>query len=198
MRQQVWPVVSAWVAVVLLATGVARAAGSDQGGFDPGDLGQAIIAVVIFLVLLLVLGKFAWGPIIAQLRSREDHIGQSVTHAEKTRTQAEELLARYQARIQGAREEVEQILTAARAEAEKHRQELLVQARQEAERSIKYAKREIAMARDETMQEMREVTARMAVELAQRVLQRELGDDDQDRILRDTLEDIRQHAAEEA
>lgn len=54
------------------------------------------------------------------------------------------------------------------------------------------------MARDETMQEMREVTARMAVELAQRVLQRELGDDDQDRILRDTLEDIRQHAAEEA
>ena len=77
MRQHIRPAVSAFVLVLLLIAGIAQAAGED-GQFNPGDLGQAIIAIAIFLLLLLVLGKFAWGPIIAQLRSREDRIGQSI------------------------------------------------------------------------------------------------------------------------
>ena len=198
VRQQTWPAISAWAIVVLLTAGVARAAEEGGGGFNPGDLGQAIIAIAIFLLLLLVLGKFAWGPIIAQLRSREDRIGQSITQAERREKQAAELLAQYQAKMENAQEEVERLLAAAREQAEEHRQALIAQARQEAERSVRYARHEIDLARDQAMQDMRETTARMAVELAEGVLRREIAPDDQDRLLRETLEEIHLHAAEEA
>jgi len=196
-RHQDLPAVLAGVLVLLVIAGVAQAAGK-EGSFDPGDLGQAIIAIAIFLVLLLVLGKFAWKPVIAQLKSREDRIGQAITQAEKRQAQAEDLLAKYEARMQGAKDEVEHLLAAAREQAEAHRQDLVAQARQEAERSVRQARHDIARAKAEAMQEMREETARMAVALAERVLQREVSAADQERLLRQTLEDIAQHAGEEA
>ena len=197
VRQHIRLVVPACVFVLLLIAGVAQAA-AEEKKFDPGDLGQAIIAIAIFLVLLLVLGKFAWGPIIAQLRSREDRIGQSITQAEKQQAEAEDLLAKYEAQLQGAREEVEQLLATAREQAEEHRQELVALARQESERSVRQAKHQISRAKAEAMQEMRQVTASMAVDLAGRVLGREVSPADQDRLLHDTLEDIARHAGEEA
>ena len=196
VRQQPWPTVSACVMVLLLVVGVARAAG-DDAAFDPGDLGQAIIAIAIFLLLLLILGKFAWGPIIAQLHSREDRIAQTITQAETRQTEADRLLAKYHAKIEGAQAEVEKLLTTAREQAEEHRQDLIAQAHTEADRSVKYAKHEIALAKEEALQSMRETTARMAVDLAEHVIRRELSPDDQDRLLNDALDQIAQHAAED-
>ena len=169
-----------------------------KAGFDPGDLGHAIIAIAIFLLLLLVLGKYAWRPVIAQLRDREDRIGQSVSQAEKRQKQAADLLAEYQAQMQGAREQAERLLASSRGEAAEHRDALLAQGRRQAEHALTYAKREIAMARDEAMQDMRETTARMAIELAGQILRRELTPDDQDRLLRDAMDDIARHVSEEA
>ena len=197
VRQQPWPVVSACVIVLLLIAGVARASG-DDAAFDPGDLGQAIIAIAIFLLLLLVLGKFAWGPIIAQLRSREDRIAQTITQAEKHQVEAAELLTQYKTKIDGAHLEVEQLLAAAREQAEEHRQDLIAQAHTEAERSVRYANREIALAKEEALKDLRETTARMAVDLAERVIRREMSPEDQDRLLHDALDEIAQHAGEDA
>ena len=100
--------------------------------------------------------------------------------------------------MENAQEEIEQLLAAGREQAEEHRQALIAQARQEADRSVRYARHEIDLARDQAMQDMRETTARMAVELAEGVLRREIAPDDQDRLLRDTLEEIHLRAAEEA
>ena len=194
-RQHARPGMAAFGTVMFMITSVASAAEDAQ--FNPGDLGQAIIAIAIFLLLLLVLGKFAWKPIIAQLRSREDRIGQSISVAEKQQKQAADLLAQYETKIAGAQEEAEQFLARAREQAEEHRQELVAQARAEADRSVKQAKREIQLARDEALQELRETTASMAVELAGRVLRREVTGDDQQRLLHETLADIRTHAAED-
>lgn len=196
-RHYAWPEVSAFGLVMFLVTGAARAAEGDKP-FDPGDLGQAIIAIAIFLVLLLVLRKFAWGPVIAQLRSREDRIGQSVALAEKQQTQAADLLARYEARMTEAQDQVEQLLADAREQAETHRQELVAQARAEADRSVKQAKREIEVARAEALQDLRETTARMAIDLTQRILQKEVTPDDHERMLREALEDIELCEAEDA
>ncbi len=182
--------------VVFMVTAVASAA--EDAEFNPGDLGQAIIAIAIFLVLLLVLGKFAWGPIIAQLRNREERIGQSVSLAEKQQTQAADLLAQYEAKISGAQDEAEQFLIHAREQAEEHRQDLIAQARTEAERSVKQAKREIQLARNEALADLRETTANMAIELAERVLRRETAPEDQQRLLHEALADIRDHRAEDA
>ena len=195
-RQRTWPAVSAFCLVIVFLASVACAA--EEKKFNPGDLGQAIISVAIFLVLLLVLGKYAWGPIIAQLRGREDRIGQSVSLAQKQQKQAADLLAQYEAQIEHAHDEVEQLLATGREQAETHRQELVAQARAEAERSVKQAKREIQLARNEALQDLRHTTARMAVELAERVLRREVNADDQDRMMRDTLEDIRRREGEDA
>jgi len=196
-RQHAWPAVSAFWLVTFLVTAVASAA-EEEKPFDPGNLGQAVIAIAIFLVLLLVLKKFAWGPIIAQLHSREDRIGQSVTLAQKQQTQAADLLAKYEAQLADAQTRVEQLLADAREQAETHRQELVAQARAEADRAVKQAKREIELARADALQNLRETTARMAIELTQRILQREVTPDDHQRMLKEALEDIELCQAEDA
>ena len=195
-RQHARPGMVAFGTVMFMITSVVSAA--EDAPFNPGDLGQAIIAIAIFLLLLLVLGKYAWKPIITQLQSREDRIGQSVSLAQKQQKQAADLLSQYEAKISGAQEEADQFLLRAREQAEEHRQDLIAQGRTEADRSVKQAKREIQLARDAALTELRETTATLAVELAQRVLRREVTPDDQERLLHETLADIRTHRAEDA
>lgn len=197
VRQRTRAAAAAWGLTTVWGAAAAQAAAA-EGGFNPGDLGHAIIAIAVFLILLLVLGKYGWGPIIAQLRSREDRIGQSVSLAEKRRKQAEALLAEYQAQMQGAGEQADRLLAAARGQAAEHQEALLAEGRREAEAALTYAKQQIDMARDEAMRDMREMTARMAVELAGRVLRRDLTAEDQDRLLRDAMDDIARHVSEDA
>jgi len=196
-RQHAWPAVSAFWLISALVTAVASAAEGEEP-FNPGDLGQAIIAVAIFLVLLLVLKKFAWGPIITQLKGREERIGQSVSLAEKHQKQAAELLSQYETQLADAQVQVEQLIADAREQAETHRQELVAQARAEADRSVKQAKREIGLARTQALKDLRETTAQMAIELTERILRREVTPDDQTRMLAQALDDIELPAREDA
>ena len=69
-------------------------AGEGGGGLYFGDLGQALAALGIFLLLLGILGKWAWKPIIEQLRTREERIERAVADAEKRHQDAKDLLER--------------------------------------------------------------------------------------------------------
>ena len=97
-----------------------------EGGADPsifsGDLGNMIWTVVIFALVVVVLGKFAWGPILEGLQSREAFIRDSLSEAKADREAAEETLKSYEVKLAEARAEATAIVEEGRHDAEAVRQ----------------------------------------------------------------------------
>ena len=98
----------------------------DPLAFDP-DL--AIWTAIVFLVLLGVLGKFAWGPIVDGLEKREQTIADNIAAAERASEEAKAMLAEYEAKLAGAADEVRAMLEEARRDAEHTKQEILAEAK---------------------------------------------------------------------
>ena len=122
------------LAVPLWAAPVEEAPGA-SGGANPfaGDFGSALWTVLVFLLLLFVLGKFAWGPILAGLQGREQYIRDSLEEARQNRLQSEARLAEYETRLAGARDEAEAMIAEARRDAAALRQREETRAKEEAD-----------------------------------------------------------------
>src|SRR5215212_11340932 len=83
-----------------------------------GNVGNAIWTLAIFLLVVAILGKFAWGPVLALLQEREQFIHKSLADAKRDREEAEARLREYAAKIQTARVEAAAILDEARRDSE--------------------------------------------------------------------------------
>src|SRR5437879_5686727 len=84
-----------------------------------GDLGNAIWTLAIFLIVVMVLGKFAWGPVLALLQQREQFIHTSLGDAKRDRDEAEARLKEYSAKLLSARVEAAALIDQARSDAER-------------------------------------------------------------------------------
>src|SRR4029450_10132488 len=82
-----------------------------------GDVGNALWTVVIFVLVVLVLGKFAWGPILNQLKTREKFIHDALSSAKQQREAAEATLKEYGEKLRAARAEADAIIAQSRTDA---------------------------------------------------------------------------------
>jgi len=171
----------------------ALAAGEVQ--FYPGDLGQAIAALAIFAALLLILGRYAWRPIVTQLRRREERIANALDGAAKREAKARELQEHYESRLEAIQAEAERILAKSREEAQALRQEALDAGRRDAEEYARRAKEDVESARQAALRELYETTADLATDVAGRLLRRSLGAQEHRQLVRESLEEIRARAA---
>jgi F-type H+-transporting ATPase subunit b len=160
--------------------------GASGGPLDfQADL--ALWTGVVFVVLFLVLKRFAWGPISHGLDSREKRIADQIAQAEQSNEEARRLLAEYQQKLAGSQEEVRVILEQARHEAERSGRELLEHARSEAKREHEKALREIDQAKDGALKELAEQSATLAVDLAGKILGAQLKAEDHSRLISQSL-----------
>ncbi len=157
---------------------------TDPLSFDP-DL--AIFTFIVFLLLLAVLRKFAWGPIMQALERREHNIAEHISQAERNHEQARLLLAEYEERLAGAAHEVRELLEEARRDAEHTKQSILAEARQGAEAEKARALREIEAAGDAAMESLAKRSAELAVELAGRIVQAQLSQQDHARLIEEAM-----------
>jgi F-type H+-transporting ATPase subunit b len=171
------------------APGVALAA---EGGGEVGNLGQALAALVIFLLLLVILGKYAWKPVVEALRRREQDMETRVERAKDSETKAEQLLQEYQHRVAQAEAEGEDIRNQARRDAEAERDTILKAARDQARATLDAAQRDIEHAEAEAIENLKATTAKMAAEIAGRVLDKELDDDGHRRMIDQAARQIAQ------
>ena len=183
--------------VVVVAAAPASAAEESQGLYA-GDLGQALATVAVFALLLVVLGKWAWRPIVRQLRNREEMIAASIEQAQRNEKKAEELLSESQQQLKEVQGRAQAMLAAARQEGARLREQTLEAARKEASLAIHQSEQEIARSRDQALADLQETTARLAVSVAQEILGREISPEDRARLLRQSLDDIRQQASRQA
>jgi len=157
-----------------------------------GDLGNAIWTLLIFFLLLVVLGKFAWKPLLSALQNREKFIRESLEIAKRDREQAEARLKEYEQRLMKAHEEASAIVDEGRRDAEVVKRRIEEEARQSSEAVLERAKREIGLARDTAVKELYEQSAQLAMEMAGSVLKRQLAPEDHQRLVQDALTELRQ------
>ncbi len=143
----------------------------------------AIWTVVVFVGLMLVLGKFAWGPLLKALHEREAHLEHVLLDSEKARNEAEALAEKHRKELAKAADEVRALIEEARKEAQTTATSIVQKAQEEAEASRHRAEREIAGARDQALMEIWSKTADLAVSVAGKVLSKELGESDHRRLV---------------
>ena len=175
-------------AVVLCAAAPAGA-GEDAGG-RVGDIGQALVTLAIFAVLLFVLGKWAWKPVIAQLKRREEEIGEQIQDTERRQREAKVLEAEYRARIEHAEAEAKQIVARSVEEAASAREEMLATAREEGTKSIEAARTEIEHFKQAAIEDLQQAMAGLAVDVAAEIIREELGQETHDRLVEESLSRI--------
>lgn len=175
--------------VPAFAAVAAPAAGGEAGGVNPfaGDVGNAIWTLLIFVLLLVVLGKFAWTPILDGLQGREAFIRESLEEAKRNRDESEARLQEYETKIAGARQEVDEMIAEAKRDAVALRQREEAAAKEEATMMLERAKREIQIAKDTAVRDLYDRAAGLSVAAASRILDREITPADHERLIAESI-----------
>jgi len=155
-----------------------------------GDFGNALWTVVIFVLVLVVLGKFAWGPILKGLQARESFILESLEKAKKERDEADARMKLYEDKLAQARTEVTAMVDEGRRDAEVVKRKILEEARQEAEKERERTKREIQLATDTATKQLYALSAKMATDLAARIIRKELTPQDHERLIAESIQEL--------
>ncbi len=179
---------------LVLAFSAQRAFGSEGGGEQPtlftGDLGNILWSLVTFVAVLVVLRKFAWKPILGALQKREDFIRDSLAQAKQDREDAERRLREYTEKLLAARAEATAIVDEGRRDAEVVKRRIEDEAKSEAKAILERGKREIALATDTAVKELYTLGAKMATEVAGRILRKELNPREHERLIAESIEEL--------
>ena len=125
---------------------------------------------ITFLILIGVLAKFAFGPIVRMLDERERTIREAIEQAKKERAEAEKMVAETRDALQKAQREAAELAKRSQAEVETLRQELTAKARKEADELVATARAQIQEEKGKAVSELRGQVADMAIEVAKRLI----------------------------
>lgn len=142
------------------------------------NVGLIFWMLLVFGLLFLVLRRFAWKPILGAIHKREQHIEEALHLAEKTRAEMEQLHYDNKVLYNQAREERDEILKEARAIKESIIDESKKKAEIEADRIIMAARESIHYEKMAAITELKNQLAQMAIDIAEKVLERELSSPD--------------------
>ena len=154
------------------------------------ELQVLIWSLAVFFTLLALLWKFAWGPIMLALEQREHRIQKTIDDANAQLQAAQDKIAEYQRKIDQAKDAAAEIIAEGKRDVEKLSAENIVEANKEAARMIERAKREIQLARDAAVEELRGQVVALTASVTAQVLQREINVDDHRRFVENALEQI--------
>jgi F-type H+-transporting ATPase subunit b len=183
-----WPLLALGVTLVDAVPGWASEAGGGGGLIELNR--SLLIQVVNFLVLLVVLYRIAYRPLMGMLETRSNAIKRQLAEAQAAREAAQRQLAEFEARLQAAQAEAEAVRQRALREASETRERLTAEARQEAARLLESARAEIARDVRRAKDELRAQVGSLAVEIAERLIQKSLRDEDHRRLVQDALSRI--------
>jgi F-type H+-transporting ATPase subunit b len=151
------------------------------------DPGLFIWTILTFLVLLLLLAKFAWKPLLLALDSRQVSIRKALDDADQAKRELERLQQQSTQIIQEARVAAESIVEKSRSDAEKVREDLKLKAKEEAESILRNAQRQIEAQTRQAVKDIRNEVADMAVLIASKVLERNVSKADNERLIDEAL-----------
>ena len=162
-------------------------AGFDPLAFDPSAM---VLTLATFVVLLLILSKFAWKPLLAAIEQREKRIEDAISKAEADRKAAEGLLADYRARVANVEQEVAALREKGRQDAESLRADIRARAEHEAAAATEKARRDIDLAKNQAVADIRREAVGLGLAVAGKVVGRSLDDADRRRLAQEVVDDL--------
>jgi F-type H+-transporting ATPase subunit b len=157
------------------------------GGITDINPGLTLWTGITFLVLLVVLGKFAWGPIVKMLAEREATIRDAIASAKKERAEAERLLSDQKQALAQAQREAAELARRNQQEVEALRQELTARARKEADELVATARQQIAEELSKARAELKAQVADLAIDAAGRLVKANLDEKAQRKLVEEYI-----------
>ena len=156
----------------------------------PTDWGLQLWTLVAFVVLLVLLTKFAFKPIAQALDRRGETIKKSIEDAEKQRAEAKKLMEDYQKQVANARSEAGKIIEEARQLGERVRKEVVEKATTEASAVSQRAQEEIQRQKEKGIQEMKDTVAALSVQIASKVIEKEVNEATHRQLVENLIKDL--------
>lgn len=161
-------------------------------GFVTPDYGTLFWMVIIFGILLFILKKFAWKPILKSLNDRENSIADALSAADKAREEMKGLKAGQEKVMAETRAEKEKILKEAREIKDKFLAEAKEQANAEGQKIVEAARRQVEAEKKAAINEIKKQVAELSVQIAEKVIQKELKDKTtQENMVKGLLDDLK-------
>lgn len=152
--------------------------------------GLFVWSLITFLILLAMLYKFAFGPLVKLQKKRQDSIHQAINDAERLRDEAQELLANYKIQLAAARQEAEAILDRAKKLGETSKAEVMEEARVQAEATLARARTQIERDTSLALEQIRKEVADLTVAATEKVARTSLSGEDQLRLIQEAINEI--------
>ncbi|EIT83824.1 F0F1 ATP synthase subunit B [Fictibacillus macauensis ZFHKF-1] len=152
-------------------------------------IGNILFQLLAFLILLVLLRKFAWGPLMGIMKERQNFITNEIEAAEKNRKESEAQLALQVAELKQAREEARMIIENAKKQGEAQGEAIIQASRKEAERVKEEALADIASEKDKAVATLRSEVASLSVMIASKVIAKELDERSQEKLIHDYLQE---------
>jgi F-type H+-transporting ATPase subunit b len=154
------------------------------------DPGLFIWTIVTFLVLLTILAKFAWKPLLEALEKRQETIRTALDDAQRARQELERLNIESVEIIRKARIDADAIISQSRSDGERLREELRQKAKADADPIVRNAERQIQLETGRALQQIRHEAADLSVLIASKLIQRNLSTEDNDRLIEEALTQV--------
>jgi F-type H+-transporting ATPase subunit b len=154
------------------------------------DTGLIIWTVVIFAALVMLLGKVAWKPLLKALQEREDGIRKAIEDAAGAKKSAEDLKIQYEQELAKAQDKAAGLLSQAKTEALKLREQMLKDAEQEAHRLMEQTKRQLEEEKNKLSRELRQDVASLSIRVAEKLLRHSVNAKEQDALVQGFVKDL--------
>lgn len=164
------------VALLAASPTAAWAAAEGEPGLFSINLGLSIWTVVVFISLVLLLRKFAWGPILGAVEAREQRIQAVLDESAAQRDEAARMLDEHKRQLADARRQASEVIAEGKAAGERIRKEIEEKARADAQGIVDAALREIERERDRALAELRKESVDLALAAAAKLMHERLDD----------------------
>ena len=154
------------------------------------DPGLFVWTILTFLILVALLARFAWRPLLQALERRQATIAQSLDDAQRARQELERLQRESIQIMAQARAEAESMLARSRSDAEALREELKQKARTEAAGIVKNAERQIQLETARAVQQIRHEAVDLSVAIASKILRRQVTREDNEALIQEALKQV--------
>jgi F-type H+-transporting ATPase subunit b len=159
------------------------------------DPGLFVWTILTFLLLVFVLAKFAWKPLLKMLQDREDMIRSSIEDAEKAKSELERLNEESEAIMAKARSEAQSILADGKAAAEKVKDGIIAKSKEQASKIREDAGNQIQVEKDKAISEIKEEVVNLTLSVAEKLIQKNLSDADNKSLIEESLKKVQTYEA---
>ncbi len=155
--------------------------------------GLIIWTIITFVLLVIVLGKFAWKPLLQALHSREQEITDSLKKAEEARKDSERMMNENKIAMEKASTETARLIAEGRAMAEQLKSDIVAKANESAKKMLEQAKDEITREKESAMSQLRSEVAELSILVAEKILDESLDGVKQKKMVDKVLQQLQKN-----